>query len=300
MKLRSSISDILRFCSFVAALCIVATHANVDRRWNFTCDVLTSWAVPFFFISSGFFFGISEYIRRGGYRQLLLKKIYSLVLPYLLWSIIALVVLTPLILANNFYTGRAWHERTVLDEASFFQVLDAMFGVWRNSPKQMGVLWFVRSLVILFPFAPLWRLFAKRSLCWIFPALFWLFRFYYPHVDFYGFQLSIGASSYFFLGIFVAILLPERWLFTDDTDDHFFLNRNLYSILTLSFWIYVTHNIFLQYITAAGHVLFNKTPSSLELLCPIAFFLASALSISSGLILKYFLPKLFCILNGGR
>lgn len=67
MKLRQSVSDILRVTSFVAALCVVAIHSNVDGCWNFVCRTLTSWAVPYFFMVSGFFFAIGSYsCNRGG------------------------------------------------------------------------------------------------------------------------------------------------------------------------------------------------------------------------------------------
>ena len=210
MRLKNAISDILRLFSLIAALCVVAIHANVDGRWNFICGTLTSWAVPFFFVQSGFFFGISEYIQRGEYRKMFQKKVQGLLLPYLLWVFIAIVTCYPLVILNNHLKGIPLLERTVFAEKNVWLMLDRTFGIMHNAPEPIGVLWFVRALMILFLCAPIWRFFARRSLSWLFVCLFVLLHFYFPRINFHGFQLSIGVASFFFLGIVFAVYLHQR------------------------------------------------------------------------------------------
>ena len=301
MKLRQSISDILHVVSFIAALCVVAIHANVDGKWNFVCQTLTSWAVPFFFLQSGFFFGLSSYITRGGGALLLLKKKFNgLFYPYITWIAIATTICMPLVLFNNHLTGHPLLERTIFAEPSIWSVMDSTFAIGRNSPRHLGVLWFVRALMILFVMAPLWKIMARRSLCWLLVIAFIFAHFYYPQIDFHGFQLRIGAASYFFLGIAVAIYLPNNLLFVSESDNTQIINPQVISICTLSFWIYVTHNIYLSYIIAIWHVVFHKSPLSLELSFPFAFLVATFISMFSGLMLKRYALHIYTFLNGGR
>ena len=64
LYLKIEISEALRIISFIAAICVVMIHSNVDGKWNFMCSTLTGWAVPFFFFAcSGFFFGIGDFVR---------------------------------------------------------------------------------------------------------------------------------------------------------------------------------------------------------------------------------------------
>ena len=151
VRLRRSISDILRCASFLGAVCVVAIHANVDGCWSYRA--LTFWAVPYFFLVSGFFFGISSYVRNGGdrgYGQLLHKKVRGLFIPYIVWSLIALVIGTPLVVMNNYIYGHSLLDRTVFEGRSVLTILDATFGICRDSPQPLGVLWFVRTLMFFF------------------------------------------------------------------------------------------------------------------------------------------------------
>lgn len=236
----------------------------------------------------------------GGYGRLLQKKARGLLLPYLLWVLIAIVTCYPLVILNNHLKGIPLLERTVFAGRNIWMILDRAFGIGHNAPEPIGVLWFVRALMILFLCAPIWRFLARRSLAWLFVCLFVLLHFYYPIIDFHGFQLSIGVASFFFLGIVLAVYIPRNLLLCNKDDNPLLLPPRVRSICSLSFWIYVTHNIFMQYITAAGHTLFHKSPLSLELLCPCGFVIASFLSILSGIFLRRWFPKVFFILNGGR
>ena len=236
----------------------------------------------------------------GGYKVLLNKKLNGLLLPYIAWIAIATMICMPLVLLNNHLTGHPLFERTILAEPTIWSVIDSTFAIGRNSPKHLGVLWFIRALMILFLMAPLWKILARRSLCWLLVVMFIYVHFYYPQINFHGFQLRIGLASYFFLGIVAAIYLPNNLLFVSESDNTKNINRRVISICSFSFWIYVTHNIFLSYIIAVYHFVFHKSPLSQEFSFPFAFLVATFLSMLSGILLKRYALHIYKFLNGGR
>lgn len=76
IKMISLLSPSLRLMSFVAALAVVLMHAiaitNVSTSDQlvvlinyFVHATLLQWAVPFFFVCSGYWFAMSSYIRGG-------------------------------------------------------------------------------------------------------------------------------------------------------------------------------------------------------------------------------------------
>lgn len=73
----------------------------------------------------------------------------------------------PLIFGNNYITHRHLLERTFLNADSVGQALDLLFAITRPEPMGNGPLWYVRSLLILFAFAPLWRLLIRAKFGWL-------------------------------------------------------------------------------------------------------------------------------------
>ena len=65
LYLKIEISEALRIISFIAAICVVMIHSNVDGKWNFMCSTLTGWAVPFFFSHAAVSFSVSETLFGG-------------------------------------------------------------------------------------------------------------------------------------------------------------------------------------------------------------------------------------------
>lgn len=72
-----NISKKMTVLSFCAMLSVVLIHSTScltvehPARWNLFCQYLitrsfTYWAVPFFFLMSGYWFAKSDYISRGG------------------------------------------------------------------------------------------------------------------------------------------------------------------------------------------------------------------------------------------
>ena len=94
---QEKISRKITVLSFLAMVSVVYIHHNgvgtFERaRWNaiiqgFLTRGISDWAVPFFFMVSGFWFARSRYVEDelGGYRKLILKRMKTL-LPLILFG----------------------------------------------------------------------------------------------------------------------------------------------------------------------------------------------------------------------
>ena len=220
MMRMSSLSDIgiynlsrkCRALSFLAAVAVVAIHSDCTfvmdspAPWNLFiqklfCQRLTKWAVPFFFLLSGMWFGRSAYVKgQAGWWEFYIKKVKSLFIPWMLFAVIGVVVITPLLAINNHVSHHPLFERSVFGFSGIWPILDHTFGITIPEPNSAGFLWFLRTLFVLFLFAPLWRLLVKIS-PWIFLVGFICLKFF-PNCDIPC--LYFGASYPFFLGIFLG------------------------------------------------------------------------------------------------
>lgn len=94
---QEKISRKITVLSFLAMVSVVYIHHNAvgtfePARWNaiiqgFLTRGISDWAVPFFFMVSGFWFARSRYVEDelGGYRKLILKRMKTL-LPLILFG----------------------------------------------------------------------------------------------------------------------------------------------------------------------------------------------------------------------
>lgn len=107
--------------------------------------------VPLFFIISGYLFFQKFDGSLEAYKSKLKKRCSSLIVPYLLWNLLAFL----------FYLGGGLAEGS--DFLSSFWVVDYHSG---HSPAD-GPLWFLRTLILLLPLTPLMYLInKKRWLSW--------------------------------------------------------------------------------------------------------------------------------------
>ena len=137
---------------------------------------------------------------KSGYGDLLGKKVKSLVVPWLIFALLGVVLCTPLVVINNYMTHRAIWGRTVFNTHGIWEALNETFAITIPQPRQAGFLWYVRTLLVLFIFAPLWRLILKMS-PWIFLAGFICMKIV-PNADIPC--VYFGATHTFFLGIFLG------------------------------------------------------------------------------------------------
>lgn len=168
----------LRILSFVATLSVVVIHTNhledlreVPLAWwvgRFIAG-MQLWAVPFFFMVSGFFFE-RAFERRNIMQDLpafLGRKVRTVLLPYLLWGICyGIPAMTGLKIGVALKNGEAsdiW-AGTVFSQWGSWTFWDSIFGI--SHAPLIGALWYLRVLIIVFATAPLW-LFLVRRFRWL-------------------------------------------------------------------------------------------------------------------------------------
>lgn len=117
--------------SFAAMWCVVVIHANnhfgVEGSLlrEFVVPALTQWAVPWFFLLSGFFFVQS--LQKYSVATIMRKKVKSLLVPYLVWCLVGAAVMGSVLS----------YKRTFSD----------VFGFFSCFPSGNPTLWFVHALM---------------------------------------------------------------------------------------------------------------------------------------------------------
>lgn len=298
----------------------------------FITDILGSAAVPLFFLFSSYL----QFRKNYDYKTLLIKKIRSLLIPYILWILIAallyfIVQSVPqlaIFFQNEKNIVRNWNG---LDWINIF---------WRHIDiyPLAGQLWFLRNLIILVIVSHVLSFLAKKTPVLMFIAMTF---FYYK-----GLPMEFGSSIFFYmLGwyfanyqisffelsdlikwfeciillaavIIIHICLPTAtilWKSGVIVACVFFLkisslivaNEKLFNITTYlaeySFFLYAIHEPFLEMSLVKISIKIIPLTGFLTL---VQFFLPCLLTIcigtGIGIILKKYLRPLFNILNGSR
>lgn len=219
------VSRKIRFLSFLAAIGVVVLHTNpigyVENAPGWVsgfADVLSyfnSWAVPFFFMVSGFWFD-----RRAdmiiNWRVFWKKKVKTLVVPYVLWSIYGTVLWTGLRVVNNLRNGGASFGDTVFESGNWIAILDRIFGVFQCSPGN-PTLWFVRLLILIFLTAPIWLWLRRKVFC-LFVVIMMVLTILFSSVSWvspcehlfvlggYSFEFKVQGLGWFGLGMVASAL----------------------------------------------------------------------------------------------
>lgn len=174
---------------------------NVDTILYSILKILPKCTVPCFYIISGFFYfyNVTDF-NFHSYKQKLKKRITSLMIPYILWNLIAYMVLA----CKEFITGTTIIEGGLLH----FDVFVSSFWLYNGSTTPINApLWFLRDLiiiVILFT-PPIYK--AIRH----FPILFlsalvllYVFRDSYVLSNIYPFLPNL-ALLYFSIGAYICL-----------------------------------------------------------------------------------------------
>lgn len=131
----------LDFAKFIAALMVVAIHTNAFKDQNFALYEFCSYcvftfAVPFFFICSGYLLGtkISHTLDSSGYKEVIKKYFFRLLYPYLIWGIWYFILSSLIgIIRNN----------TSPIDSFVYQ-----FRLWLVSSPGGG-LWYIQTILII-------------------------------------------------------------------------------------------------------------------------------------------------------
>ncbi len=100
---------------------------------------------------------------------------------------------------------------TCLESGCIILSINRIFAVWGyDMPEGNGPLWYVRALLIIFLFAPFWRLLYQRCRWLLFIGFIFIVMFA-PGELLPGITLRYGRASYFLLGMFLAHYKFEGW-----------------------------------------------------------------------------------------
>lgn len=334
MSMNKYLSNKFRWLAFIATGAVVCIHSRTER-WNVAANDygnalqarigdLFHFAVPLFFVISGYFF-VSSY-KKHGYLEMLKSKFWSLYVPMVLWSFISLALLLPIRLY-------AQHDvPTVLD------VVTVPLMHLNSGAVQF---WYIRALIILTIVLPLFVLCMKRVWLSAVPMITGLLipqgtlavHLHAPVTLFFffaGILLAGGGGMYkyslktsSFLAIISAALLVVATLNVNVIGAHYF-NCFVQPILMISF-------LWFGYDVVAEKWGVKEYPSSLSgvfvvyclhliTICWVQGVLRVALGVGSGArlvgyfagwltfgldiwivnLLKCHLPKAYIVLSGGR
>lgn len=157
--MKKDLSIRLTICNVICTLLVVYRHSlnfaafypNHVYPDNYNTDI-QSWnmnfsriAVPFFFTLSGYLFFKEQPLNRYSYLEKLKKRIYSLLIPFLIWTMIGMVIMH--LVHQIDLKHLSWTECV---EGTYF-----------------GHLWYVRDLLILVLVAPLFDMLKRNKWIWI-------------------------------------------------------------------------------------------------------------------------------------
>ncbi|MEP2058451.1 MAG: acyltransferase [Maribacter litoralis] len=352
------LSDKLKSISFILMVMVVFLHSyNVGINFNtegVQTDQGVNWflqniiskgftiiAVPLFFIISGYLLFLN--LKNGSLKTFIpkfKKRIRTLVVPYLFWSLYGLLFI---FILQAIPISRPYFNNELIIEHSFFKLLKAIF--INPVPYQ---LWFIRDLIILILLSPfLYRIIkVLKPLSLILLLSTWFFEF--------NFVIFSNEALFFFtVGLYIAInkislyqpilktqyvLLILSWItivlvktaliqFQFDNKwiiaglnklsiligvlslwgyyDHKFKNTDIskskiFPIFQYSFFLYVFHEPLLS-IFRKG---FQNILGASEISSISAYFLAPIITITISITIAYFLKKntskLYSLITGGR
>lgn len=172
MKITVEASAKMRNMSWLCALLVVAIHvpwsgSSSAVSWllrNVVSTGIAAAAVPYFFLASGFFLA-----RRmdgpGWYGREVMKRVKSLLIPYWVWLLFAIIITLPVPMIADYLHHRPLFATTAFSSQNFLRAfgLDLRFG-----PSSLTALWYVRSLFILVLLSPVlsWMV-RKAGVIWL-------------------------------------------------------------------------------------------------------------------------------------
>lgn len=158
MQIRVELSEKIKSFALLCTAMVVGIHVagyqehgTVMWWWSRIghCGVFLI-AVPFFFTASGFFLA-GHFVEFGWWRRECLKRIRSLLIPYVIWSVVAIVLKISIIVAVNFAHGRGLLENM----PTSWRWWTRAFGVYPFCYPEVVPLWYLRTLMIFVFISPL-------------------------------------------------------------------------------------------------------------------------------------------------
>lgn len=170
MNVNSAIISLLRFPLTVGVVFIHTLQLNsgvycvYDFCYSAITETLCSVCVPLFFFFSGYlFFQNIETFGSDTYKSKMIKRIRSLLVPFLFWNLFVVVTIG---MGQLFYPSLF---SGAFKNVSDFNITDwlSIFYCSLGSNKPIAYqLWFLRDLIIMSVMTPLFYLLCKFLRCW--------------------------------------------------------------------------------------------------------------------------------------
>lgn len=223
MNRKDQISEAINILRFPLIFSIVFIHFNISQGLTIHgvrycldlpfwlnkiailfSNVLACFSIPLFFAISGYLFFRSSF-NVDVYKAKMTKRSRSLLVPYILWNLIALLIETLKGIPSGNYGN--WTIANFL--ATFWDT--ASMGVFNNNPQvssdaypQVGPLWFVRDLIVVSLLSPLVYYMIKRLklLAIVVMGILWTVA---PKLDVYYLSQFSTALFFFSLGAYCSL-----------------------------------------------------------------------------------------------
>lgn len=146
-------------------------------------SILTEIAVPYFFIISGFFFLNRSYYSKKAYGKMLMKKIKTLAMPFLIWNLTGVVFL--------------WIIAPEKVGSDFISCLTNLL-----QSNWYGPLWYVRDLLLMMISIPIYNWIFIYNQRWVYILV--LIITFYTWIPVSSSLLSSEGLFFFFIGGYIS------------------------------------------------------------------------------------------------
>lgn len=173
----SPTSKALALLRFPLALLIISVHWFVFDRvldhtefphdaaampvWNAVCTFVRAFisenGVGTFFFISGYLFVACAELTRERYKRNVRKRVRSLVIPYVIWNLISVLVITADSVMHQYLHGHGADIRLPMTAGEFFS------GFIIGVRPHLDTLWFIRELMTVIILLPLTYPFIRRA-----------------------------------------------------------------------------------------------------------------------------------------
>lgn len=351
-------SDTIRFLRFPLIVGVVLIHSQIAGEWMervssapaidfpvystvsyILSSIISRVSVPLFFFFSGFLFFYHSSFNIPNYFQKLRKRGKTLLVPYLLWNLIAIA----LTFALHFFLS----DMVTEGPESNYSLLDYLQAFWEFKLFQHGTpindpLWFMRDLMVVMLASPLVFTLLKYSKRYglMILSILWLFDW---GIKAPGFSIAAlffySAGAYFSIhrinfverfepffpwtaGIYLVSAVMQFY-FRNTAAASYLSHINVLSGIVLaislssrllekgrwkvntflsevSFFIYVYHGLIVYRLTSRAFMLLPHTDLAILLIYLACPVVIFGIGIPLYIVLKKYLPRITAILMGGR
>ena len=203
MKVSEETSQKIKNMSIICAMLVVMIHVQTPTDFPFFREWITGCiaqiGVPFFFVVSGYLL-LNHSTESNWWLNTIKKRFHSLVIPFFCLNIAYFPIKYACHYIGYKYFG-ADHSNPIM-ELTIKNFLISISPYPINGGPVVGPLWYVRALIYLVMFSPLflWILKRSKSAAWMFVALVFAVWAVQRHYFTIGYEFSLRCLFYFSTG----------------------------------------------------------------------------------------------------